>query len=118
MGHGGKFVAKEAVEDPLCLRHFQNLLHQTHRKVYTRDRHGQKVPDALQIVSVMKVENADRWVDYNAQQEQIRHDLASDPRDFVQHPVDTMTGELASMSAWLTRLAGTQALDAGVNEAW
>jgi hypothetical protein len=116
--HGGKFVATSAVQDRGALQAFQELLLMTHRKIYTRDRRNENVPDGLQLVSAVKVENADKWVDYMAQQETIRQEIARDRVDFRDHQVETMVGEAANTSRWLTDYTGTPPLDPEVNEAW
>lgn len=116
--HGGKFVAKKAITDTDDLDMFQQLLDLTHKKVYTRDRQGVKVPDGFQLTSAMKVENADKWVDYMTQQEIIRQEISSDPSGFVTYDVDTMTEDTEEIAAWLTEFAGTPPLDANVNEVW
>ncbi|CAK0876861.1 unnamed protein product [Prorocentrum cordatum] len=87
----GKFaVAKLPVSDAAVLAKFQRLLDATHRKVYTRDRMGQPVPERLEVVRVTTVTNDQLWGNYMARREVVRRELEADPADFVVYPVDTM----------------------------
>lgn len=108
----GKFVTTSQLTDPNEIELIQQLLDVTHRKVVTRDRRGEPVPDRLKVQQVHRVENADQWVDYMAQQESIRRDLARHG-GFQPHAVETM-----SIAAAVTNLGSQQALDPAVNEVW
>jgi hypothetical protein len=87
----GKFaVAKLPVSDPAVMAKFQRLLDATHRKVYTRDRMGQAVPEKLEVVRVTTVTNDELWGEYMARREVVRREIEADPADFQVYPVDTM----------------------------
>mmetsp|Transcript_328 Transcript_328/g.603 ORF Transcript_328/g.603 Transcript_328/m.603 type:complete len:547 (+) Transcript_328:3-1643(+) len=115
---GGKLVAVQEIQDPNVLALFQVMLDATLRKVYTRDRMGQPVPDRLMVVSVTKIENGDHWVDYMSQQETIRRAIHADSTGYQRLIILTMTGELEEVSQQLTAVTGTPPLDSLVNEAW
>jgi len=87
---GDKMVAKLQVSEPAVMAKFQRLLDLTHRKVYTRDRQGQPVPDKLELISVATVANDDLWADYMARRETIRQELAKDPTGFREYKTDTI----------------------------
>lgn len=88
---GNKLLQKLVTTDPAVMAKFQRLLDLTERKVYTRDRLGQPVPDRLKLVSVTAVENADLWADYMARREAIRREVEADDADTVlSEPVETM----------------------------
>lgn len=55
---------------------FQTLFDSTTRKVYTRDRRGQMVPDRFFVHSVVEVQNADKWVDYAIRREEVQREMA------------------------------------------
>jgi len=108
---GKTLMAKSVLEDPATLAKFQNLLELTHRKVYTRDRRKEKVPDRLEVVKVINIENGDLWVDYMARQETIRQEIAGDKGyDIVRHEVDTSKAGLEEL------LPADMRLDPAVNE--
>jgi hypothetical protein len=90
---GDKMVAKMEVSDPAVMGKFQRLLDLTHRKVYTRDRLGQTVPDRLQLVRVTTVTNDELWADYMMRRETIRRELADNPADFREYTVETAVPE-------------------------
>jgi len=69
---------------------FQRLLDITQRKVYTRDRLGQAVPERLELVSVATVANDELWGDYMARREVIRREISEDNEGFQQYVVDTV----------------------------
>jgi hypothetical protein len=86
---GDKMVAKDANTGPEFLALFQRLLDLTHRKVYTRDRMGDAVPERLEVVSVATVSNEDLWADYACRREFIRRELQNDSSGFGSYGVDT-----------------------------
>mmetsp|Transcript_84605 Transcript_84605/g.237947 ORF Transcript_84605/g.237947 Transcript_84605/m.237947 type:complete len:588 (+) Transcript_84605:1-1764(+) len=86
---GDKMVAKTDIEDPAVLAKFQRLLDITHRKVYTRDRMGDAVPERLQLLKVHVVTNDDLWANYMARREWVRRDLEADPAGFERYNVET-----------------------------
>eukprot|EP00930_Biecheleria_cincta_P072150 TRINITY_DN59599_c0_g1_i1.p1 TRINITY_DN59599_c0_g1~~TRINITY_DN59599_c0_g1_i1.p1 ORF type:complete len:491 (+),score=89.02 TRINITY_DN59599_c0_g1_i1:28-1500(+) len=89
---GDKMVAKLELGDPAVLAKFQLLLDLTHRKVYTRDRKGEAVPERLELVRVAAVTNDDLWADYMARREAVRQELESDSSDIVHYDVATVAG--------------------------
>jgi len=117
---GDRMVAKMDVGDPKIQENFQRLLNLTHRKVYTRDRLGQPVPDRLELVSVTTITNEDLWGDYMARRETIRREVQADGGDFSQYTVDTQaeSEEAPSAASITTSLAEdfAQPLMAEVNE--
>eukprot|EP00812_Abedinium_dasypus_P008514 NODE_226_length_1780_cov_395.400580.p1 GENE.NODE_226_length_1780_cov_395.400580~~NODE_226_length_1780_cov_395.400580.p1 ORF type:complete len:527 (-),score=120.11 NODE_226_length_1780_cov_395.400580:182-1555(-) len=100
---GRYMVAKEESNDPALLALMQQLLDVTMRKVYTRDRLGQAVPERLEVVKVRTVMNEDLWADIMMRREQIRRDIEADPKDFTRYPAATLSGE--GCSAIATKLA-------------
>jgi len=89
---GNKMVSKLKVSSPEGKEVFQKLLDLTCRKVYTRDRRGDNVPDRLELVRVTAVTNDDLWADYMVRRENLRRELEADPADFEEYQVDTATG--------------------------
>jgi len=88
---GDKMLAKNDIEDASVKAKFQQLLDLTHRKVYTRDRMGEAVPERLELVGVTVVTNDDLWGDYMARREAIRQELVADGDDFVRYTYETTT---------------------------
>lgn len=84
---GDKMVAKAKITDPVAIARFQRLLDLTHRKVYTRDRLGEAVPERLQLESVSVVTNDDLWANYMARREWVRIETESSPAEL--YPVET-----------------------------
>eukprot|EP00928_Gymnodinium_smaydae_P003165 TRINITY_DN11128_c0_g1_i1.p1 TRINITY_DN11128_c0_g1~~TRINITY_DN11128_c0_g1_i1.p1 ORF type:complete len:837 (-),score=105.36 TRINITY_DN11128_c0_g1_i1:35-2545(-) len=72
---GGTLFCRTAVLDPAVLERFQCFLDLTHRKVYTRDRNGEDVPDRLVLASVVEVHNDSRWVEYMTRQAEVRKEI-------------------------------------------
>lgn len=95
---GKMMVAKMQVDDPAVKARFQRLLDLTHRKVYTRDRMGQAVPERLEIVRITTITNDELWGDYMARRESIRQELQNDPSDHEQYAVETMAVEVVDDS--------------------
>lgn len=93
-------VAKLKLDDPVVFARFQRLLDLTHRKVYTRDRLGQPVPERLQLLTVSAVTNDESWGHYVARREAVRQELNSDISNFQRYEVDTQA-----------RTTGDEALD-------
>merc|ERR1719410_296537 len=89
---GNKMVSKLEVSNSESKEVFQKLLDLTHRKVYTRDRRGDNVPDRLELVRVTAVTNDDLWADYIVRRENLRRELEADKADFKEYQVDTATG--------------------------
>jgi len=87
---GGRMVAKLELEDPNVRARFQRLLDLTHRKVYTRDRNGDTVPDRLQLLTVSAVTNDESWAHYVARREAVRREIDSDITDYQRYDVDTL----------------------------
>lgn len=81
---GIKMVAKMKVNSPKVMSHFQRLLDLTYRRVYTRDRKGESMPDRMELVAVSAVTNDDMWADYMARREDIRQELEEDKESFVE----------------------------------
>jgi len=93
---GDKMVAKQKVSDPAIVDRFQRLLDSTHRKVYTRDRGGEEIPDRLKLVKVVEVANGELYVDYMARQEAIRREIMENWQGYW--PVKTDTSLIADGS--------------------
>jgi len=87
---GGRMVAKLELEDPNVRDRFQRLLDLTHRKVYTRDRNGEAVPERLQLLTVSAVTNDESWAQYVARREAVRREIDADITDFHRYDVDTL----------------------------
>mmetsp|Transcript_40716 Transcript_40716/g.117867 ORF Transcript_40716/g.117867 Transcript_40716/m.117867 type:complete len:505 (-) Transcript_40716:135-1649(-) len=87
---GARMVAKIEIDDPKIMASLQTLLDRTHRKVYTRDRMGEAVPDRLELVRATLVTNDDLWGDFATRREAIRQSLEADPSDFVEYKTDTV----------------------------
>ncbi|CAK9045475.1 unnamed protein product [Durusdinium trenchii] len=98
---GARMVAKLELEDPNVRARFQRLLDLTHRKVYTRDRMGEPVPERLQLLTVSSVTNDESWAQYVARREAVRREIDSDKTDWCSYDVDTVA-----------RSSGDEALDA------
>jgi len=96
---GNRMVAKMEVNEASVKAKFQRLLDLTHRKVYTRDRLGQPVPERLELVSVSTVTNDDMWADYMARRETVRQELAEDPKGFEPYEVDTVAKAVPEFAA-------------------
>jgi len=73
---GGLMVGRSP-QDERMVNLFQAIFDQTHRKVHTRDRRGQPVPEKLLVHSVVEVQNADKWTDYSIRHEHIRQELSA-----------------------------------------
>jgi len=109
---GDKMVAKMKVDDPAVKAKFQRLLDLTYRRVYTRDRLGQAVPERLELVSVSTVTNDDLWADYMARRESVRQELAADPGGFREFSVDTAApGEAGDPGESAESIAASLAAD-------
>eukprot|EP00929_Paragymnodinium_shiwhaense_P101625 TRINITY_DN6477_c0_g1_i1.p1 TRINITY_DN6477_c0_g1~~TRINITY_DN6477_c0_g1_i1.p1 ORF type:complete len:1038 (+),score=243.59 TRINITY_DN6477_c0_g1_i1:194-3307(+) len=94
---GSKMLSKSYLKNPKVIQRFQRLLDLTHRKVYTRDRHGHAVPDRLVVQSVVEVANDNLWVDYMARQEEIRRELVLRPVDYDHIETDSNSALTESM---------------------
>lgn len=86
---GSRMVDKPDIEDEQILEYFRSLVIMTHRKIRTRDRLGEALPDRLEILSVRAAANDEIWGDYMARREMIRLDIEENPSGFEIHPVQT-----------------------------
>ncbi|CAJ1337465.1 unnamed protein product [Effrenium voratum] len=87
---GARMVAQLQLDDPSVCARFQRLLDLTHRKVYTRDRMGQPVPERLRLLTVAAVTNDESWGNYAARREAIRREIDADISGYTRYDVDTM----------------------------
>lgn len=111
---------------------FQRLLDLVHRKKLTRDRHGQAMPDRLELVKVINIANIDLWADYMTARENIRQELEADGEGFARYEVATasagglepeaeaiaVAGESSASIAESLAAEFEEPLDASVNEAF
>eukprot|EP00811_Abedinium_folium_P031683 NODE_5174_length_1800_cov_13.518231.p1 GENE.NODE_5174_length_1800_cov_13.518231~~NODE_5174_length_1800_cov_13.518231.p1 ORF type:complete len:513 (+),score=134.83 NODE_5174_length_1800_cov_13.518231:96-1634(+) len=115
---GSKMVAKADNTDPAFLATMQQLLDSTRRKVYTRDRLGQAVPERLEVVKVTTVMNEDLWADLMARREHIRREVEADRNDFVAYPPATLSGDGCAAIAMKLADEFAEPLMPEVNEAF
>lgn len=96
--------------------HFQKLMDETFRKVYTRDRRGEQVPTRLEVLNVQEVQNDEDWEGYLTRQEEIRREMASDGVSEASFALetDTMAALEGDSLAALTAVNGP--LDAETRE--
>jgi hypothetical protein len=87
---GGRMVAKLEVDSKAVQAKFQRLLDLTFRRVYTRDRLGEPVPEKLELLGVSAVTNDESWGDYMMRRETIKREIEADRTDFTRYPVETM----------------------------
>ncbi|CAK9045407.1 unnamed protein product [Durusdinium trenchii] len=53
----------------------QKLFDSTHKKVYTRDRKGAKVPDGFEVVRVDRIQNLQNWAEFRLRQQEILEEI-------------------------------------------
>ena len=53
----------------------QKLFDSTHRKVYTRDRKGAKVPDGFEVVRVERIQNLQNWNEFKLKQQEVLEEI-------------------------------------------
>eukprot|EP00929_Paragymnodinium_shiwhaense_P059752 TRINITY_DN29903_c0_g1_i1.p1 TRINITY_DN29903_c0_g1~~TRINITY_DN29903_c0_g1_i1.p1 ORF type:complete len:574 (+),score=129.57 TRINITY_DN29903_c0_g1_i1:163-1884(+) len=87
---GDKMVAKLEMNCPAVHAKFQRLLDLTYRKVYTRDRMGEGVPERLELMKVVAITNDDLWGKYVTRRELVRQELEVDSEGFEKYTFDTM----------------------------
>eukprot|EP00930_Biecheleria_cincta_P043404 TRINITY_DN29805_c0_g1_i1.p1 TRINITY_DN29805_c0_g1~~TRINITY_DN29805_c0_g1_i1.p1 ORF type:complete len:664 (+),score=102.90 TRINITY_DN29805_c0_g1_i1:135-2126(+) len=91
----------------------QQLLDDTYKNTYTKDRGDGKVPDRLVLVHAQEVQNEQNYVEYMARQKAVKQQLDSIPLDSTRqeviHEIKTMKSKGVSV------LPG---LDSTVQEAW
>jgi len=88
----------------------QQLLDETFKEVYTRDRRGGEVPQRLVLVAATYIQNELNWVEYIQKREEIRAEIRAEP----------LTGTELSRPKTMdsAALKGLNNLDEEVQEAW
>ncbi|CAE7482474.1 Tiparp [Symbiodinium pilosum] len=57
------------------LAFIQQIFDSSHKKVYTRDRKGAKVPDRLKVVRAFRVQNLQNWTEFMKKQQSIKQHI-------------------------------------------
>jgi len=88
----------------------QQLLDETFKEVYTRDRRGGEVPQRLVLVAATHIQNELNWVEYIKKREEIRAEIRA------EQLTGTEVCQPRTMDS--AALKGLNSLDEEVQEAW
>ncbi|CAE7228997.1 Tiparp [Symbiodinium natans] len=72
---GDLVIKKEVPNDHVWFQWIEGLFEATFLHIYTRDRHGESVPDALQVKDVQQVFNCGSWGEYAKRRQGVQEDL-------------------------------------------
>jgi len=103
----GRMLSKTRITDPDFKKRLQVLVDACTKKVYTRDRQGDKVPESLRLIDVIHVQNEQLLAEYKVRQKAIRENLGASPPQLW-----------ASSVISNSKVEGLTELDASINEAW
>jgi len=72
---GDLVIKKEVPKDHVWFQWAEGLFEATFLHIYTRDRHGENVPDALRVKDMQQVFNCGSWGEYARRRQSVQEDL-------------------------------------------
>eukprot|EP00747_Dinoflagellata_sp_TGD_P208326 gnl/TRDRNA2_/TRDRNA2_81828_c0_seq1.p1 gnl/TRDRNA2_/TRDRNA2_81828_c0~~gnl/TRDRNA2_/TRDRNA2_81828_c0_seq1.p1 ORF type:complete len:471 (+),score=72.68 gnl/TRDRNA2_/TRDRNA2_81828_c0_seq1:164-1576(+) len=99
--------------DEAELPKLQALFDTSFRKKYTRDRKGEKVPDGLEVVKAVRIQNAMNWAEFTTRKKEIIQNIETLRRSglFKDITLNLKTSEFANQG-------DSYQLDMTANQAW